>query len=152
MLQHVTHSKECFHSWNHDFINSPFLCNFILCAYLFFFLNYYLDQTYDRSIFKADLIVVLVWKPNLMTRHKMHVDQSHDVDNVQRYIVCCHFWPPRMVALFCCWQRSRCPKWSCKQKGFWYKALFVATSFWGPTFFFFIIILTKHMIGPSSRQ
>ena len=73
--------------------------------FFFFFLNYYLDQTYDRSIFKADLIVVLVWKPNLMTRHKMHVDQSHDVDNVQRYIVCCHFWPPRMVALFCCYQK-----------------------------------------------
>ena len=30
MLQHVTHSKECFHSWNHDFIKSPFRCNFRL--------------------------------------------------------------------------------------------------------------------------
>ena len=141
MLQHVTHSKECFHSWNHDFINSPFLCNFILCAYIFFFfffLNYYLDQTYDRSIFKADLIVVLVWKPNLMTRHKMHVDQSHDVDNVQRYIVCCHFWPPRMVALFCCYQ-----------KPFSLQLHFGRLLFF---LFFYIIILTKHMIGPSSRQ
>lgn len=54
----------------------------------------------------ADLIVVFDSKPNLMTRHNMHVDRSHDVDNVQRYMVCCHFWLPCMVALFCCWQRN----------------------------------------------
>ena len=48
-------SKECFiHG-----IKSPFLGNFILgdCfIYLFIYYYYYLDQTYDRSIFKAVVI------------------------------------------------------------------------------------------------
>lgn len=65
------------------------------------------DVIFFKKVTKcADLIVVFDSKPNLMTRHNMHVDRSHDVDNVQRYMVCCHFWLPCMVALFCCWQRN----------------------------------------------